>query len=171
MSPTIKYAVSIVVILVLIFNVVMNHFSFDNVSLILLIISLLPWMPGWIRSLKFGNFEVQFHQLGDEVNRQKSEINQQQQIISEVVMYSMSESVYTHLWKINDAKENDGEYKFSNNEPFAREMYYLRDSGYIESEGPGFLDFNAGLEGKNLAELVKLTPIAERIIELRGNPK
>jgi hypothetical protein len=49
-----------------------------------------------------------------------------------------------------------------------REMYFLRDNGFIMPKGSGgWLDFNSALSGKNLVKIAEPTPIGKAIVKLR----
>jgi hypothetical protein len=50
-------------------------------------------------------------------------------------------------------------------------MYFLRDNGYIRGKGDYFLDFKQEMDGKNLVDIVELTPIGQSCVELRGLPQ
>ena len=76
----------------------------------------------------------------------------------------MSTSIFRHLCGIACLKQ----YNYTDDEAFRREMYFLRDNGFIEpTKSSGFLDFNASLEGRNLVEIAKLTPIGRSCVKLR----
>jgi hypothetical protein len=88
-----------------------------------------------------------------------------------VIMYGMSSSIYTHLWNIHQGKVSKTTFTYYDNPPFSREMYFLRDAGYIRpSPGRDFLDFNTNMQGQDLASICELTPIGEIVVEIRGTP-
>ena len=61
------------------------------------------------------------------------------------------------------------DYRYRHSAPMSREMYSLRDIGFIQPRPPrgGFLDFDDRLDGVNVAELVEPTPIGWSCIRLR----
>jgi hypothetical protein len=143
----------------------------DNTILFLLVIALIPWMPDFINTVKFGEYEIKFDRLKYKVAEQKEELDKQKIMIHEMVIYAMSESIYKHLWEIDYRTSNGGEYLYRENPPFKREMYYLRDNGYIENIKADFIDFDSHMHDKDLTQLVKLTPIGNFIIQMRKEPK
>jgi hypothetical protein len=75
----------------------------------------------------------------------------------------MSASIYHHLCGIAILKE----YKYSNDDATQREMYFLRDNGFIRPKSDAFLVFNNDLHGKNLVDKAEPTPIGWLCVRLR----
>jgi hypothetical protein len=112
------------------------------------------------------------HKLETKVEVQKNKLDDQEEIIRQLVVYSMSSMIYTHLRHLRDGRisRSEGrpyEYHYRNNPPFQREMYYLRDNGFIQPVGQGYLDFNEFIDGKDLIDMAKPTPIGEYYVKLR----
>jgi hypothetical protein len=126
-------------------------------------------------SFRVGQFEIrrkldeltaQGHELRKDIDEQEQKLEQQQELINKLVVYSMSASIYRHLWHIARSPE----YLYRNEPWFQRQMYFLSDNGFIQPRASPFLVFDQALESKNLAEVSKLTPIGEFLLELRGEP-
>ena len=90
-----------------------------------------------------------------QVNQQQQVIEQQQRMIDELVKYAMSASIFRHLCGLTLLKD----YKYVHNDGNRREFYFLRDAGYIEPRFDGFIEFNEGLNGRNIADIAEATPI------------
>jgi hypothetical protein len=103
---------------------------------------------------------------GERISSQETMLQKQQEIINQLVIYSMSASIYYHLWFISETEE----YRYRDEDWFQREMYFLRDNGYIQPIGRGFLTFDRELHDKNLVEVSKLTPVGEFYVQMRGTP-
>jgi hypothetical protein len=112
-------------------------------------------------SLRLGQFELhrKLHEL-------TVRLDEQQELINKLVVYSMSASIYRHLWHIAHSPE----YLYHNEPWFQRQMYFLSDNGFLQPMESRFLIFDHNLEGRNLAEVTKLTPIGEFLVRLRGEP-
>jgi len=147
----------------------------DTITLSLFVILVLPWFLDWIlprlKSAKIGDLELQFREFRTTVKHQYDEIQEQQKKINDMMMYSMSASIYKHLWEIHMGNKTNGEYIYKDEPPFRREMYFLRDNGYVRAKGDYPLDFNEGIKDKNLCDFVQLTPIGHFCVELRGFPR
>jgi len=112
------------------------------------------------------------HKLGTKVEVQNNKLDDQEEIIRQLVVFSMSPMIYEHLRHIRDGRiaRSEGrpyEYLYRNNPPFQREMYYLRDNGFIQPVDQGHLDFNEFIDGKDLIDMAKPTPIGEYYVKLR----
>lgn len=105
--------------------------------------------------------------LKDTVKEQQEKINSQQEIINNLVIYSMSYSIFNHLKSIYYRTKTNEEYLYYNNEAMRREMYYLRDNGFIRRIDYKSLDFDNSLHEKDLIKIVELTPIGNFFVELR----
>jgi hypothetical protein len=130
---------------------------------------------GRVISLRLGQFQVhrkldqltvQGHELREEIKHQEERLGEQQEIINKLVVYSMSASIYRHLWHIARSPE----YLYRNEPWFQRQMYFLSDNGFVQPTVSPFLIFDQTLEGKNLAAVSKPTPIGEFLVRLRGEP-
>ncbi len=56
-------------------------------------------------------------------------------------------------------------YLYNDNEYFRREMYFLRDNGFIRPKGSGFLDFSEKNNHSNLVDIAEPTPYRNDICE------
>jgi len=109
---------------------------------------------------------TQIQTLESKVTRQEQQLSNQQEVINQLVIYSMSASIYYHLWFISETRE----YFYHEHDWFRREMNYLRDNGYIQPIREGFLTFDHTLHGKNLVDIATHTPVDEFYVKLRGTP-
>src|SRR4051794_6416906 len=75
----------------------------------------------------------------------------------------MSASIFTHLCGIALLWE----YRYHDDEHNRREMYFLRDNGFIEPKGRDFLSFDESVNQANLAEIAEPTPIGWLSVRLR----
>lgn len=97
------------------------------------------------------------------VSVQERQLEEQQEIINQLVKYSMSASIFHHLCGVSLLHR----YIYHHDEPNRREFYFLRDGGFIRPRSQAFVDFVAELDGGNLAEIVEPTPIGWLCLRLR----
>jgi hypothetical protein len=120
-----------------------------------------------LESLSVGpkGIEAKLHR----VEQQQQEIVQkQQEIVNYFVKYSLAEIIYRELlWKIT----RNIEVKADRTPDQIRWLTLLFDHGLLQSRDmTTWLEFSKIEEGKNLCELFKATPAAERLVDLRGDP-
>jgi hypothetical protein len=140
----------------------------DAIALGLAALAALPWLMGQIKSAEIpGGFKVEFWALKERVEQQDEKLADQQEVIRQLVIYSLSESNYIHLWHIHGSEE----YLYRNEEWFRRQMYFLSDNGYLQPRHASFLVFDETIDGRNLVEIAKLTPVGEFLVRLRGKPR
>jgi hypothetical protein len=118
-----------------------------------------------IRDLGFApaKTDAQVRALKRDQDQQQIQVNEQQRIIDELVKYAMSASIFRHLCGVTLLKE----YRYSHNDGNRREFYFLRDAGYIKPRFDGFIEFDEGLNGRNIAEAAEATPIGRLCVKLR----
>ena len=97
------------------------------------------------------------------VERQGRQLESQQELINNLVQYSMSASIFYHLCGIGLLKE----YKYHHGAADSREMYFLRDNGFIRPKAGQFLDFNEATNEANLVDYAEPTEIGWSCIKLR----
>jgi hypothetical protein len=85
-------------------------------------------------------------------------------LINELVTYMLSAPIFRHLCGIALLKE----YKFRDG-PMSRELYFLRDIGFIKPKNGDFVPFDARLNETNLTSLLEPTPIGWSYVKLRKN--
>jgi len=103
---------------------------------------------------------------GERMVDQERKLTEQQELLNQMVKYSMSASIFDHLCGITFLKQ----YIYRQGTANQREMYYLRDHGFIRPKDTnGFLDFDERIDGKNLAEIAEATPIGRYCVKLRKN--
>src|SRR5947207_1124643 len=112
----------------------------DAMGLALLVLIALPWLDVLIKAAELpGGWKIEFRDL-----QQKVEL--QQEIINNLVRYSMSASIFHHLCGLALLYQ----YRYIDSETNRRELYFLRDNGFIMPKGRSFLDFGADQNGQNL---------------------
>ena len=118
-----------------------------------------------IRDLGFApsKTDAQVQVLKREQDQQRIQVDEQQRMISELVKYAMSASIFRHLCGISLLRE----YKYFHSDANRREFYFLRDAGYIKPRNDGFIEFNEELNGSNVAALAEPTPIGRLCVKLR----
>ena len=100
-----------------------------------------------------GSFETKLGTINKKIATTKARTDK-------LVLLSLSKSMYEHLKRI--ASGSFGPYKM--NDILEREIYYLRDIGYIDNvERIRSIPY----EGNNLSEYLKITDIGKQFIELR----
>ena len=130
----------------------------NSLTLVLVGLAVLPWLDSLIKAAELpGGWKIEFREL-------KAEVARQQDIINALVKYSMSASIFHHLCGIALLRT----YTYIDNEANRRELYFLRDNGFIQPRpGMNFVDFGAGIHGRNLVELAEPTPIGWECVRLR----
>ena len=78
--------------------------------------------------------------IRDELDEQQRQLQAQQTIINDLVKYMLSAPIFRHLCGIALLHE----YRFWDG-PMARELYFLRDIGFIKPHNGDFVPFEAGL--------------------------
>src|SRR5262245_4305559 len=130
----------------------------DSLTLVLLIAAVLPWLDTVFPVAELpGGWKFQFKEV-------KTELSRQQELINALVKYSMSASIFHHLCGIALLYR----YAYIDNDGNRREMYFLRDNGFIRPRpGQPFLDFGPTLDRQNLAAIAEPTPIGWECVRLR----
>lgn len=96
---------------------------------------------------------------------QDKKLESQQELVNKLVRYSMSASIFHHLCGIALLKR----YTYHHGASDSREMYFLRDGGFIRPKIGAFLDFNESIHENNLVDLAEPTEIGWFCIKLRKN--
>lgn len=102
--------------------------------------------------------------LEKRVEHQKAQMERQQEIINQLVVFSMAFFLYRMLDDFYRCGEGEmREYIFKKTDRFEHNLRWLRDHGYLE------MNFQIGSlqEGQNIADLVRLTPVGKFYVELR----
>ena len=136
----------------------------DTLGMGLLLIIALPWVIGAIplSEVDLLGVKLRLKEVTDKQAQDGETLTAHAQIISDLVTYSMSASIFRHLCGIGLLKE----YKLSGNDVNRREFYFLRDNGFIGPKDGGFVELANGSE-PNLSESVEPTPIGWLCIKLR----
>ena len=146
--------------------------ALDSISIALITIGFVPLVLPYI-SKNFKSFEIfgvkaelfekKLESQDQKIDSQEAKLKEQEKIIFNLVRYSMSASIFHHLCGICLLKN----YKYENTDSFRREMYFLRDNGYIKPRNDGFIDFGATTDGRNLVDVAEPTPIGKDCVRLR----
>ena len=128
---------------------------------LLVIVAILPN----VKELTVGPKGVQarMDEIDQKIDSHEEQLREQQRMINELVTYSMSSSIFHHLCGITLTTE----YIYRDNPSNQREFYFLRDNGLIRPRAGSFLDFNAGLDNRNVVEIAEPTPIGWQCVRLR----
>jgi hypothetical protein len=143
----------------------------DAIALALVAVSLIPAILPFIREniksieLPLG---IKVELLEMKVKRQEARLETQQEIINQLVVYSMAFYLYEMIADFYKCEQGIlKEYVFRKTGNFEHHIRYLRDHGYLE------MTFRVGAlsDGENIAGKVKLTPVGRFYVELRSKYK
>lgn len=126
-----------------------------------------------IQELTFLEKTAEVQQLNQRVDdqqrtltRQERTLARQQDVINQLVAYSMASYIFKHLQFVYHGQRRDSgwpdEYLFRKNHPFEHDLRFLRDHGYIE-----FLEIGSLNDGENLVKRLTLTPVGNFYVDLR----
>jgi hypothetical protein len=128
----------------------------------LVAIAILPWVAVVIETMELpGGGKVMFREVREKVERQEEQLSRQQEIIGQLVVYSMSHYLFDLLAKLYHGNRGGGEYLFRDDEAVKRELRFLRDQGYLEH-----FHIRGLRNGENLIGQIRLTPIGEFLVKL-----
>ena len=99
---------------------------------------------------------------GAKFDRLAARVDEQQKLINDLVIYSMSASIFRHLCGIALLRE----YNYHHSASEQREYYYLRDNGFIRPRTGGFLEFDAKTP-VNVSAIAEPTEAGWLIVRLR----
>jgi hypothetical protein len=105
--------------------------------------------------------QADLHNQQKQIDEHQEQISKQQNIINQLVVFSMASYIFRHLKGIYHAKQSGYEYLYRKTES-EQYLRYLRDAGYIESVHIGGL-----ADGENLVNKIKLTPAGNFYVEIR----
>jgi hypothetical protein len=129
----------------------------------LVTIAILPWVAAVIETMELpGGAKVMFREVREKVERQEQQLNVQQEIITQLVVYSMAGYIFDHLSKLYHGNRDGGEYLFRDDEAMKWDLRYLRDHGYLEH-----FHIRSLRDGENLIGQLRLTPMGNFLVELR----
>jgi hypothetical protein len=136
----------------------------DPIGVTLLIIVVLPWI---LRSMPLSEIELlgvklKLREVVDEQKQHGQTLAAHGQTIDKLVTYLMSSSIFRHLCGIGLLRE----YNYEDNDTNRRELYFLRDSGFIQPKAGAFLDFGQNTP-RNLCAIATPTPVGWHFIKLR----
>lgn len=101
------------------------------------------------------SFTAKLARVEDKVDKVKEEVD-----ITKQFLMSMSKPMYDNLRKI--ASGDFGLYEMPRASGLQRELYHLRDIGYIDAPSIRGIPGN----GNNLSDYVKITPIGQKFVNL-----
>ena len=159
----IKIGITAVATFLIIAHLIWPELAIDTIAIVLVIVAVLPWLASIIESAVFpGGWEVVFREVKDTVDKQQEQIEDQERIINDLVIFGMAPWLFNHMRNIYYAQKSNTEYIFHKNGDFIKDLSYLRDNGYIEILGIRQLE-----DGVDLAKAVKVLPIGSYYVELR----
>ena len=103
-----------------------------------------------------------FDDLRGQLDDQQRQLEDQQTMINQLVRYMLSSPIFRHLCGIALLRQ----YTFWDG-PMSRELYFLRDIGFIRPTRGDFVPFDARLNQQNLPDILEPTPIGWSCIRLR----
>ena len=109
--------------------------------------------------IKIGPLEI--GALRERVETVTNELTSLNKKVSSLFLTTMSPCMYSNLKKLSSG--NFGKYALSKG--LERELYHLRDIGYIEIESITSIP----RDGNNLSEFINVTPTGRLFVELRDN--
>lgn len=96
------------------------------------------------------------------INETADTVQQQREIIDKLVLFSMSGFIFGHLEHILSAQKTGRPYKVDDIDKVRGELKFLKDHGYIWDFNPNHIT-----RGRNIAEVIRLTDIAQWFVPLR----
>jgi hypothetical protein len=96
------------------------------------------------------------------VQKQQSQLKDQRDIIDKLVLFSMSGFIFGHLEHILNAQITGQPYTVDHIDKVQDELRFLKDHGYIWDFDPSDIR-----PGRNIAEVIRLTDIAQWFVQLR----
>lgn len=102
---------------------------------------------------------LQLNQVQQDLNQAKQELEENKEKIDRLFLMSLSPPMYHNLYKISRGYFGD----YEMNEGLKRELYHLRDIGYIEVKAIKSIPN----QGSNLSEYVKITATGQEYVNLR----
>jgi hypothetical protein len=139
----------------------------DAVNLAMIVVALVTaavlLIPEELERLKLFEF-AGFRLAMRRVRKVEKRVSDQEKRITELLMISMSTPIFRHLCGIACLKE----YLYRHFDLFRREIYYLKDNGFIRSK-PGHerVEFDRRFKDKNLVDVAEPTDAGWEVIRLR----
>lgn len=105
-----------------------------------------------------------------DVRDQESRLATQQEVINQLVIFSMSQPTFAklqHLYWCKREKRGEYIYREDYEEDTRREFLFLRDHGFIALADGGYFSPGPHLIGRDIVPLLELTPIGRFYVERR----
>ena len=170
-NRTLKISISVSAVLLIVLRMQWPNLKIDAITLGLFVVALLPWFISFLESAELpGGWKFKFRELKGTIKQQEQQIENQQKIINQLVIFSMSQPIYEKLRTIYYAKRDGrGEYIYRKEyeEINRREFLFLRDHGFLAKAGGGYFDPGPDLIDKDIVPQVELTPIGNFYVEQR----
>jgi hypothetical protein len=137
----------------------------------LVVLAVLPWLTSIVESVEFpggGSLrlvrEVQekVQRQGEQLSAQEKQLDVQQEVITQLVLYSMSWYLFDLLSKLYHRSRSGEEYLFRDNESTKGALRFLRDHGYL-----AHFNITELRDGENLIGKIRLTPVGNFFVEHR----
>jgi hypothetical protein len=148
-----------------------SQLSIDSTTVGLLLVAGVPWLFSVLESAKLpGGIELKLRSMEEKVESQKEHVEQQdrelqrqQDIINQLVVYTMSDYIFWHLCQIfHKQHDGKGDYIFRKNQDFEHDLRFLMDNGYIK-----YVDVANMADGTDLVKVVELTPVGTFMVQQR----
>ncbi len=135
----------------------------------LVVLAALPWLASVVESVELpGLGSLRLREVQDKVQRQQEQLgaqerklNDQQKIITQLVLYSMSWYLFDLLANLYHRARTGEEYLYRSG-AMDRDLRFLRDHGYLVH-----FTITDLRDGENLVGKVQLTPVGNFLVELR----
>ena len=148
--PPAVVIVSIVSAILTIVHLFVPGVTVDAIGLALFCLAILPWMIPYLqRSVK--NIDI----LGNKIEFLETEVSKQQRIINDLVIFSISSSLFEILCHIYYRRE----YRYIPNDGSQRALRFLRDHGYVH-----YFRFDELQHSQDLSQALRLTPAGELLV-------
>jgi len=99
----------------------------------LVALAILPRLAAVVESIELpGGGSLRLREIQDKVQRQDKQLHAQQEVISQLVIYSVSWYLFKMLAAFYHRNRSGGEYLFRDDERMRRDLRFLRDHGYLE---------------------------------------
>jgi|GEM_PF-4966921 len=120
-----------------------------------------PQLLGRMKSLELAGFRIE---LQTQINQVQQTVTAQEQQINILLQTAMSRKIFQHLVGIACLKN----YEYHDQWLFQREIYYLKDHGYIRMKDEyERQEFDSGFDGENIVDVTTVTEAGWSIIRLR----
>ncbi len=160
-----KLAISVLALAALVF-LVLSDVDAGVGFVALVVLAILPWLSTVLEAVDLlGVVSLRFRQVEKKVKEQEKQLNAQNEIIAQLVVYSVAWYIFELLSQLYHRAREGGEYLYRDNEAMKRDLRFLRDHGYLEH-----FTISELRDGQDLVTTLTLTPVGNFLVELRERP-